>query len=165
LKKIKDLYHGVGWLSFAFLAVLCLLSGCGGNDLQFSTEYQAVFLDNGQVFFGKLADTGSPYLTLRDVYYVQTLVEREKKKTANLLIKRGSEWHNPDFMRINSRHVVVIEPVGSESRVAQLIREAKKAPAPQVAPAPKAESPPAATPPTPKPSGSKAKTVPPRGRR
>jgi len=159
MKKIKDLYQCTYWLSLAFLAALCLLSGCGGSDLQFPTEYQAVFLDNGQVFFGKLADTGSPYLTLRDVYYVQTLVEREKKKTANLLIKRGSEWHNPDFMRINSRHVVVIEPVGPDSRVAQLIREAK------TAPAPKSENPPEATPPTPKPSESKTKTVPPKGRK
>ena len=159
MKEIKNLYQGVCWLTFAFLAALCLLPGCGSNDLQFSTEYQAVFLDNGQVFFGKLADTGSPYLTLRDVYYVQTLVEREKKKTANLLIKRGSEWHNPDFMRINSRHVVVIEPVGPDSRVARLIREAKRAPAP------KSESPPAATPPPPNPSESKTKTVFPRGRR
>ena len=164
MKEIKKLYQGVCWLTFAFLAALCLLPGCGSNDLQFSTEYQAVFLDNGQVFFGKLADTGSPYLTLRDVHYVQTLVEQDKKKTANLLIKRGSEWHNPDFMRINSRHVVVIEPVGPDSRVAQLIREAKKSPVPQVAP-PKSEPPPGATPQSPNPSKSKKRRVPLRERR
>jgi hypothetical protein len=87
------------------------------------------------------------------------LVEQDKKKTADLLIKRGSEWHNPDFMRINTRHVVVIEPVGPDSRVAQLIQEAK------TAPAPRSESPPAATPPTPKPSESKTKTVSPKGRK
>ena len=29
-------------------------------------------------------------------------------------------------MRINSRHVVLIEPVGSDSRVAQLTKEAKR---------------------------------------
>jgi hypothetical protein len=159
MKKIKDFYQGVFCLSLAFLAALFLLAGCGGTDLRFSTEYQAVFLDNGQVFFGKLSGTGSPFLTLREVYYVQTLVEREKKKTANLLIKRGSEWHNPDFMRINTRHILVIEPVGPDSRVAQLIREAKRAPAP------KSESPPTATPPTPKPSESKTKPVSPKGRK
>jgi len=140
---------------------LCLLAGCGGNDLRFASEHQAVFLDNGQVFFGKLADTGSPYLTLRDVYYVQTLVEQEKKKTANLLIKRGSEWHNPDFMRVNARHVVVIEPVGPDSRVGQLIREAQKKA--QAAPGPRSDSPPAA-PPTPKAAESTTKTVSPKGK-
>ena len=33
-------------------------------------------------------------------------------------------------MRINSRHVVLIEPVGSDSRVAQLIKEDKATPEP-----------------------------------
>lgn len=42
-----------------------------------------------------------------------------------MLVKRGSEWHGPDFMRTNARHVVLIEPVAPDSRVAQLIREAK----------------------------------------
>ncbi len=140
MTKTKELDRGAWLLPFAFLAALSLLLGCGGNDLNISTEYQAVFLDNGQVFFGKLSDTGSPYLTLRDVYYVQTLVEREKKEPSNILVKRGIEWHNPDFMRINTRHVLVIEPVGPDSRVAQLIREAKATPVTQKAPEPKPES-------------------------
>ena len=159
MKKIKGLDQGAWRLSLAVLAALCLFLGCGGSDLNFPTDYQAVFLDNGQVFFGKLSDPGSPYLTLREVYYVQTLVEEDKKKSANILIKRGSEWHNPEFMRINTRHVVVIEPVGPDSRVAQLIKEAKAAPAPKAetpppAPAPKAETPPPPPPPAPPPAPS-----------
>ncbi|MFZ0052526.1 MAG: hypothetical protein WAK96_12185, partial [Desulfobaccales bacterium] len=53
-----------------FLFLLpALLAACGRGDLKFPTEYQAVFLDNGQVFFGRLQDDGSSYLTLRDVFY------------------------------------------------------------------------------------------------
>jgi hypothetical protein len=140
LKKTKALDQSRWLLPFAFLAVLSLFMGCVGNDLKFPTEYQAVFLDNGQVFFGKLSDTGSSFLTLRDIYYVQTVVAGEKKETSNILVKRGSEWHNPDFMLINTRHVVMIEPVGPNSRVAQLIREAQAAPVTQKAPEPKSES-------------------------
>lgn len=153
MKKIKGLRQGAWWVSLAVLAGLSLFVGCGGSDLNFPTEYQAVFLDNGQVFFGKLSDPGSPYLTLRDVYYVQALVEQDKKKTANVLVKRGSEWHNPDFMRINTRHVVVIEPVGPDSLVAQLIKKAKAAPAPKAETPPPAPVPPPA--PAPHPSGKK----------
>jgi hypothetical protein len=131
-----------GFLGFwLLLLALPCLSGCGSRDLSFTSEYQAVFLDNGQVFFGKLSDSSSSFLTLRDVFYVQTLVERDKKETSNLLVKRGSEWHNPDFMRINLKHVVVIEPVGRDSRVAQLIREVHTAPVTQTAPAPPPISP------------------------
>jgi hypothetical protein len=149
LKKTKELDQVRWLLRFAFLAALSLSLGCVGSDLKFSTEYQAVFLDNGQVFFGKLSDTGSSFLTLRDIYYVQTVVEREKKETTNILVKRGSEWHNPDFMLINTRHVLVIEPVGPNSRVAQLIREAQAAPVTQKAPEPKSESKVPASAPTP----------------
>lgn len=163
-----------GWFKsagfpFFFLAILALmsLSGCSSNDLSFTSEYQAVFLDNGQVFFGKLSDTNSAYFTLHDVYYVQTVKEKDKKELKNILIKRGNEWHNPAFMRINGRHVVIIEPVGENSRVAQLIREAEKAlppksesSAPELAPKP--ESPPPAS--APKAPESKSKAVPPRGR-
>jgi len=121
-----------GTLPCLFLILLlAMLSGCGGSDdLVFPTEYQAVFMDNGQVFFGKLHKTGSSYLTLRDVFYIQRQVNEQKKEASFILLKRGSEWHGPDFMRINLRHVVLVEPVAPDSRVAQLIRQAKQPPAP-----------------------------------
>jgi hypothetical protein len=113
-----------------FLFLLpALLAGCWGSDLKFPTEYQAVFLNTGQVFFGRLEDTGSPYLTLRDVFYIAQQAAPDKKATQSLLLKRGGEAHGPDFMRINARHVVLIEPVTPDSRVAQLILEAHKPPA------------------------------------
>jgi len=159
MKRDKECFRSFksAGFPFFFLMVLALvfLSSCTRNDLTFSSEYQAVFLDNGQVFFGKLSDMNSPYFTLRDVYYVQSVMEKDKKEPTSILIKRGSEWHTPEFMRINTRHVVVIEPVGSNSRVAQLIREAMAAPVPrpESAPptmAPKPESPPPV--PAPRPS-------------
>jgi hypothetical protein len=165
--------RGLGFLPLPllFLVAGLLLSGCsGGNDLSFLTEYQAVFLDNGQVFFGKLGDVSSEYPTLRDVYYIQRQVDPEKKETRNILVHLGSEWHAPDFMRINARHIVFIEPVAPDSRVVQLIREAKahpagpppaasappaQTPAPALAPAPSAQSsPPAAPKPEKRPGGN-----------
>ncbi len=133
---------------FFFLLLSGLVAGCsgsGGSDLSFATEYQAVFLDNGQVFFGKLGDAGSVYLSLHDVYFVQRQQTPDQKEAKNLLVRLGSEWHAPDFMRINTRHIVFIEPVAPDSRVAKLIREAKKLP-PAAPPAPAAGSPGPASP-------------------
>ena len=50
------------FLSAAMLFVCCLffLTACGREKPTFTTEYQAVFMDNGQVFFGKLSHAGSP---------------------------------------------------------------------------------------------------------
>ena len=136
-----------------FCLLPALLAACDRGDLQFPTEYQAIFLDNGQVFFGRLRDDGSSYLTLRDVFYIKRQASPDKKEVQSLLVKRGSEWHAPDFMRINSRHVVLIEPVAPDSQVALLIREAKLPPAVAPPPAPTPAPPPAAAPPanTPKP--------------
>ena len=122
--------RGLECLTLLFLCLLAGLPlGCGSSDLKFSTQYQAVFLDNGQVYFGRLDDAAAPFLTLRDVFYIRQQVSPDKKEAKNILVKRGIELHGPEFMRINSRHVVYIEPVAPDSRVAQLIREAMAGPA------------------------------------
>lgn len=93
---------------------------------KFETPYQAVLLDNGQVFYGKMQGAGARYPVLTDVFYIQTKVDPQTKAVTNILIRRGNEWHAPDRMYLNARHIVLIEPVGQNSKVAQLISEAKK---------------------------------------
>ena len=109
------------------LACTFLITGCGRSDqsLLLKTEYQAVFLDNGQVFFGKIGGAGTAYPSLRDVFYVQNRTNPETKQVSSVLIKRGNESHGPDMMYLNANHIVVIEGVSSESKVGQLIKEAK----------------------------------------
>ena len=114
-------------LFLSLLGILMLYgcgSGAGSQKLSFQTEYQAVFLDNGQVYFGK-ADVGRDYVTLSDVFYVVSRTNQKTKEVKNGLIKRGKEWHGPDLMQINKSHVVFIEPVSPDSQVARLIKEAK----------------------------------------
>ena len=89
-----------------------------------SSKYQAVFLTNGQVYFGK-AEVGPDYVTLKDVFYIISQANQNTKEVKNTLIKRGKESHGPDLMYINKSHVVFIEPVSPESHVAKLINEAK----------------------------------------
>jgi hypothetical protein len=86
--------------------------------------YQAVLLDNNQVYFGKLTELGTDYPVLTDVFYIQTAVNQETKQQSNILLKRGKEWHAPDKMVLNARHIVMIEPVTDGSTVAKLIAEA-----------------------------------------
>lgn len=88
--------------------------------------YQAVLLDNNQVYYGKLTGLGSDYPTLSDVFYIQTAVNPETKQTSNVLLKRGKEWHGPDKMLISARHIIMVEPVNPGSTVANLIEQAGK---------------------------------------
>jgi hypothetical protein len=111
------------------LSTLCLiaLAACSGKP-SFTTDYQAVFLDNGQVFFGKIENAGGDYPLLRDVFYIGRQSSPDGKEVRNILLKRGSEWHGPEYMYLNRQHIVVLEPVAANSRVAQLIKEAKAQP-------------------------------------
>jgi hypothetical protein len=82
----------------------------------------AIFLTNNQVVFGKLSGFGTPWPVVEDVYYVRTNVNQATKEVANVLVKRGNEWHSPDRMVINASHILFVEPVGSGSRVIELIK-------------------------------------------
>ncbi len=92
----------------------------------FDTPYQAVLLDNGQVYYGKIEKVGTAFPVLTDVYYVQNQVNPQTKEVTNLLVRRGKEWHAPDRMVLNARHIVLIEPVSPNSKVAELISQVKK---------------------------------------
>jgi len=112
---------------FVALSVVSFLSlqACSERSPSFTTEHQAVFMDNGQVFFGKMENDGGAYPLLKDVYYIGRQTSPDGKEVKNILIKRGNELHAPDFMYINKQHIAIIEPVAANSRVEQLIKEAK----------------------------------------
>ncbi len=99
-----------------------------------SSKYQAVFLTNGQVYFGKLNDyyTERPYVT--DVYYIQapngTSTENAEAPSDNAnqqLVKLGSEVHAPENKIIlNKQSILFVENLTSEGKVMELIEESKK---------------------------------------
>ena len=90
------------------------------------SKYYAVLLNNGAVYFGHLAGLETPFPVLTEVYYVQSVTNPETKAVSNILVKRGKEWHGPDRMILNEKSVVFVEPVGVDSKVAQLIADSKK---------------------------------------
>jgi hypothetical protein len=104
-----------------------LLAGCApsASPHKFTSAYQAVFIDNGQVFFGKLEQMGGEYPLLRDVFTVQNQADPATKEIKSALVRRSAELHGPDYMLLNAKHIVAIEPVGENSRVAQVIKQAE----------------------------------------
>jgi hypothetical protein len=98
-------------------------SSTSNRYLKFDTSYQAVLLSNGSVYFGKLQDYGGRFPVLTDVFYIQSSVNPDTKQTVNVLIKRGKELHSPDRMYLNPNQIILVEPVGPNSKVMQLILE------------------------------------------
>lgn len=92
------------------------------------SKYQAVFLQNGEFYFGKVQAADETTVRLVDVWYVQKAAAAEEEATTNLeLIKLGSEVHGPeDMMAINRSQVLYIENLKSDANVVKKIEEAKK---------------------------------------
>lgn len=92
-----------------------------------SGQYQAVFLDNGQVYFGKLADESRFFARLSDVYYLkfsdglQQGGDISSGKNLNL-IRLGGEAHGPEREMILSKKTIVFyENLKKDSAVMQAI--------------------------------------------
>ena len=88
-----------------------------------SGAYQAVFLDNGQVYFGKLETRGGGFYRLSNVYYMQ-LQGNTQDAADSVLVKLGSEVHGPaDFMDINVDHILFTEDLTGDSKVSKAISD------------------------------------------
>jgi hypothetical protein len=111
-------------LIVAVLAGIHIFLALSGSSVQFTTPYQAVLLTNGSVYFGHLQDNGTPHPVLTDVYYIVSQTNPDTKQVNNVLVKRGKELHEPDRMYVNPSQIIFVEPVGTNSKVAQLIAQA-----------------------------------------
>src|SRR5207247_879630 len=61
-----------------------------------SARYQAVFLSNGQTYFGRFIDRIGPYVKIEKAYYIQTnQTDDPSTPPESRLIKRGNELHQP----------------------------------------------------------------------
>lgn len=116
------------WVVAGILVIIAagwhLVGHMRSSSVEFTTPYQAVLLTNGSVYFGHLQGYGSHSPVLTDVYYVVTQTNPETKQSNNVLVKRGKELHEPDRMYLNPNQLLFVEPVGPNSKVAQLIAQA-----------------------------------------
>jgi hypothetical protein len=96
------------------------------NDHIMGNRYQAVFLDNGQVYFGKLHGyyTNRPYLT--DVYYFQANSQAGSTQASGgsqLLVKLGQEIHAPEGKLIlNKDAILFVENLTDKGNVVEAIK-------------------------------------------
>ena len=93
------------------------------NDFIDPATYQAVFLTNDQIYFGRLKNISPDHLILSDVYYVKV-----NESGAGELIKLGQiEPHRPkDEMVINQEHILFWENLSLDSPIVQNIQDYNK---------------------------------------
>lgn len=91
-----------------------------------SNTYVAAFLTTNQVFFGKISSLGYDYVVLKNVYYLQQTDTAGEQ--GFVLQKSGSELHGPrDEMHINRDHILLIQPLRTDSQVIATIKQYEEA--------------------------------------
>lgn len=121
----------VGAVVVLIIALVAFV-GLGGNAPKAESKYvdssklQAVFLNTGQVYFGKITSLNSRYVVLTNIYYLQTSstgTGTEANANPNVsLVKLGCELHEPlDQMIINREQVTFWENLGDNGQVAQAV--------------------------------------------
>jgi hypothetical protein len=109
-----------------------------------ASGYVAVFLTNGQVYFGKLSHPGDDYVTLDDIYYLQVGPQQGSATSVGQpsttpqqqisLVKLGNELHGPvDEMHISRTQVLFYEQLKSDGQVVTAILKDKAAATPPAA--------------------------------
>lgn len=135
-----------GWLRWVYVAllfsvtVLCIgvayfLSTYNPNESKYilTDKYQAIFLSNGQVYFGKIATLNSRYVDLHNIFYLnsQSQTNGQSNSSTNnnqfTLVKLGCELHGPyDQMLINHNNITFWENLQDSSQVVKSIQQWQK---------------------------------------
>ncbi len=136
--KLMQLTSVVLLFSSTILVVALLLFLFFGTNLRSegrfvdTSKMQAVFMNGGQVYFGKITNLNGKYLTLQDIYYlrVNQQVQPDAKPSANdiSLVKLGCELHGPqDLMVVKQDQVIFWENLKDDGKVAQAVKQFKTA--------------------------------------
>jgi hypothetical protein len=117
------------------VALLVLIYFGGGKEDSYvdKNKEQAVFLSNGQVYFGKIKSVNKEYVSLQQIYYLnvnQQVQPNQKTDTSDSsnqsvsLVKLGCELHGPtDQMIINRDQVTFWENLKTDGQVTKAITQ------------------------------------------
>lgn len=91
-------------------------------------RYQAVFLSNGQTYFGHYVDRLGTYVKIENAYYIQQASAGEETKPAeSRLVRRGSELHQPyPYVLIPKTAILFVEDLRPESAVGQFMAKEER---------------------------------------
>lgn len=138
MKNKTPIYIAIALIIAIALAGLLFLASKVYFPTTEKSGIKAVFLTNGQVYFGRYEGKSKEFLKLEDVYYFQgnsadaqavandstTDSEEPTPQLSDLkLVRQGSEVHGPNSdMQIVIENILFIQDLRSDSRVVEAIR-------------------------------------------
>lgn len=110
-------------------------SNSGASDKVDKTKMQAVFLNGGQVYFGKITSLNDKFMQVSNIYYLRVNQQVQPDGSASTssnqdisLVKLGCELHGPqDSMVINQQQIIFWENLKADGQVAKAVDQYVKA--------------------------------------
>lgn len=132
----KVIFTAVTVVVLVLIGIGVYTRGFGYWEEKGSASWRAVFLANGQVYFGHIEHGWSgKTVVLKDIYYLQVdqqeNLQPDKTNSSDesklSLVKLGNELHGPvDKMEINRDQVLFVEELKSDSKVVSAINDYQK---------------------------------------
>lgn len=117
-------------LVLALIAYTVLGGPAGESKNLQKGKFQAVFLNGGQVYFGKIQTLSDKSISMDNIYYLRVNQTVQPNQTTSnssndvSLVKLGCELHGPqDRMVINREQVVFWENLKDDGQVAKAVAE------------------------------------------
>lgn len=91
-------------------------------------DYQAVFLANGQTYFGRYYDRFGAYAKIEDIYYLQQTQGADPDAPADTkIVRRGKELHAPSSrMLVPKSSILFVEDLTDASPIAQFMKQDRR---------------------------------------
>lgn len=97
------------------------------QSISFRSSFQAVFLSNGQLYFGKITEITNGYIKMEKPHFLQLAQDQEDLaegvQPEMQLISIKDEFHKPkDFVLIEKSSVIFIEELRDASQITDAIQ-------------------------------------------
>lgn len=131
-ERILNLIMAVAIVVLLLATIVGFATRNSGNEASYvdKNKLQAVFLNTGQVYFGKIKTLNNQYVVLSNIYYLQTSTTgttQQNASTSVSLVKLGCELHEPyDKMVINRSQVTFWENLQDGGQVAKAVAKFQK---------------------------------------
>lgn len=91
-------------------------------------QYQAVFLANGQTYFGRYYDRIGAYAKIEDIYYLQQAQGADPSQPPGTkIVRRGSELHGPPpRMYVPRSAILFVEDLAESSAIAKFMQQDRR---------------------------------------
>jgi hypothetical protein len=86
-------------------------------------QWYSVQLVSGQVYYGKLVASRPGFVKLGSVYYTQAYTQANGQPGNRVVNRAKTDWHAPEAQLIPVEKILLMESVGAQSPLAQLIAQ------------------------------------------